>query len=127
MNDKEIIEEMARDIRVALEIGTYENLPIYIKDRLLTGVRFNETAKILANKYQPKIPEGSVVLTNEEYNEMVEDFKQMEKDLKDIRDKTIKEVLDLADAHNNGFESDMERFINHLKEIYNIKEWNYGI
>lgn len=67
MTEKEMIDEMASDIRVALEIGTYENLPIYIKDRVLTGVRFNETAKILANKYQPKIPEGSVVLSKEEY------------------------------------------------------------
>lgn len=118
MDEKEMIEEMAK-------------LCCWFENRKCTAnpgiddvcdmfCQFGQACKKLMSEGYRKIPEGSVVLSNEEYNEMVEDFKQMEKDLKDIRDKTIKEVLDLADAHNNGFESDMEHFINHLKEIYKI-------
>lgn len=96
MNDK-MIEEMARDIRVALEFGTYENLPIHIKDRVLTGVRFNETAKILAKKYQPKIPENSVVLTEDEVYEFRKDQAEVKflknKIVDQARKETAKEIL----------------------------------
>jgi hypothetical protein len=68
MKDKEKqIEEMARDVRVGLEYGTYSHFDTRTKDRILTGYRFYETAKILYEYGYRKLSKDSVVLSWEEY------------------------------------------------------------
>lgn len=61
MDDKKQIEEMARTIRPILENRTDIG---YIPDL------DKPIAKELIKHYQPKIPEGAVVLTGEEYEKM---------------------------------------------------------
>lgn len=51
-------------------------------------------AKILHKHYQPKLPEGSVVLTEEEFNEFREDSAKVKFLKKEIEKQAVKEYCD---------------------------------
>ena len=82
------------------------------------------------------LPEGSVVLSKEEYEglQMAKDFnygyhegtKNMEAYYENIRipetrKETAKEILSLAIKHDDGYETDMPRFIDDLKKQYGVE------
>ena len=66
MTDKERIEEMAKEIRTVLKKRT---------DIVFIPDLGEPIAKELSKHYQPKIPEGSVVLSKEEYEELEKGIK----------------------------------------------------
>lgn len=80
-------------------------------------------AETLYNAGYRKIPEGSVVLTREEHMQMLRDCNESNKVVEErTRKGTAKEILALAIKHNNGYETDMERFIAEFKEQYGVVE-----
>ena len=124
MNDK-MIEEMAK----------------VIDDRLIEANNYFGSmnkgkgywiAQKLVEHYQPKIPEGSVVLNNDEYVELIEIKNRVNKlwsifrkELEDTRKETVKEILEemLDFIHNETFRKGYEfkKVERKLKEIAKIK------
>lgn len=91
MNKQQQIEEIAMDIRDALEYETYENYVTRRKDLILTGCRFYDIAEIFYEQGHRKLPKDSVVLSKEEYDNL---------------------KLQIQKAHNKGVQAgfDMTKF-----------------
>ena len=81
------------------------------------------TAERLINAGYRKIPEGSVVLSKEEYEKLCHLAYFGYEDVKEQgRKETAKEILSLAIKHDNGYETDMTRFISDLEKQYGVEE-----
>lgn len=114
MKNNEVIEKMA------------QNISYHCPDLAESGCRETNCAVCIAEKLinegytKNKIPEGAVVLSREEYKN---DFcSQFDKGYKIARKETAKEILSLAIIHDNGYETDMTRFISDLKKQYGVEE-----
>ena len=69
MDNQKQIEEMAKDLQ--------EAWLAWSKSAEMANA-YDFVAKILAKKWQPKIPENAVVLTREEYNRLLGQYKNLE-------------------------------------------------
>lgn len=108
MTEKEMIEEMAK----VIAIDRYNN------------VSSLDTATMLYEDLgYRKIPEGSVVLSRKEHIQMLKDCIQSNILVEEsTRKRTAEDILSLAIAHDNGYETDMTRFISALKKKYGVEE-----
>jgi hypothetical protein len=102
MTDKERIEEMARDVckNVNTKMCADGTCP-----KTWECPYSNIMANILMRKGYRKIPEGSVVLSEEEapkYYVYLHTIQQLEGQLKEARKETAREILDKVDKESNG-------------------------
>lgn len=120
MNEKDkMIEEMAEEINNPER--NWCDLTIRCKGCPHTGksckkytCRDYAYADTLYNLGYRKIPEGSVVLSKEQNAKWSELFDQARKE-------TAKEILQLAEKHNRGYETDMGNFLEDLKKQFGVE------
>lgn len=142
MTEKEMIEEMAKVMcgndceECAKETAQWRGCSL--KKAKAEECLIKKEAKLLYNAGYRKIPKGSVVLSKEKYEgkeivvEMsgghklrltVGKFGEMSRVLEEsTRKETAKEILSLAIKHDDGYETDMPRFIDDLKKQYGVEE-----
>ena len=146
MTEKEMIKEMAKNIFEYVDTKNINKVCILhsgiVEELKRISHNYGLAEYLYAQSYR-KIPEGSVVLSSEEYSnylilqtnhewirekakELQADNERLYKNLKkfkeSVRKETAKEILSLAIKHDNGYETDMTRFISDLKKQYGVEE-----
>ncbi len=118
MTEKEMIEEMAKD--VCKNINT-KMCADGTCSKTWECPYSNTMAKILIKKGYRKIPEGSVIYTKEDQEDMKISIRhEIYCECNKARKETAKEILSLAIKHDNGYETDMTRFIGDLKKQFRL-------
>ena len=117
MDKQKHIEELEKDIGIAFQLaGT---------------TRFGAVAEILADKWQRKIPENAVVLTREEYDELVnlqqthleeltnaiQSYEEDKADLKINYDNHIKNLEKIIDRQSKDLNTQANRLIDLKAEL----------
>lgn len=111
MTDREMIEQMKNDICNACKPRVAKckcNFPCS-----MCGIVATELVK----KYQPKVPEDSVVLTKGAYESISSKAKANVVNAVEIRKETVREILDRVDYESGG----------QTKQITDLLRKQYGV
>ena len=133
MEKDKMIEEMAKDIFEYVDTKKLVDVYILHSD-ISEGVKplthNYGLAEFLCNKNYRKIPEGSVVLSKEEYVENL--YRQFKDGYKQARKATAKEILrdikyEIEDRNGAMLEEDLSVDATILQEVLNELAKQYGV